>query len=183
MASAELQAVKRHFMFGLVLTFCMLPLQGATLERLSLADMIGKSTSIERATVTGSYAVAQGPVIYTHYKLQISERLKGAGISEFVVPGGIVGQRRQFFAGAPQFQPGDEFVFFLWTGKAGLTQVIGLTQGLFAVAPGGAADPSVTRAASQELMLDTHTGRPVKDETLVMRLSDLRSQIAKGGNQ
>ena len=35
-----------------------------------------------------------------------------------------------------------------------------------------------TRAASRELMLDRTTGRPVKDQTLTMRLSDLRSKIA-----
>ena len=40
-----ISAVKRHFMLALVLTFCMLPLQGATLERLSLDDMIAKSTA------------------------------------------------------------------------------------------------------------------------------------------
>ena len=74
-------------------------------------------------------------------------------------------------------------MFFLWTSKAGLTQVIGLTQGLFAIAPGGSADPSVTRAASTELMLDTNTGHPVKDQTLVMKLSDLRTQIGKGASQ
>jgi len=169
-------------MSALVLTFCMSPLQGATLGRLSLSDMIGKSTSIERAKITSSYAAADGPVIYTHYKLQISEQLKGFVVSEIVVPGGTASGIRQFFAGAPQFQSGDEFVFFLWTSREGLTQVMGLTQGLFAVGSGGDADPTVTRPASQELMLDTSTGHPVKDETLVMKLSALRSQI-KGVSQ
>jgi hypothetical protein len=56
--------------------------------------------------------------------------------------------------------------------------VIGLTQGLFAVSADGTSNPAVTRNASHELMLDPRTGRPVKDETLVMRMSDLRSQIA-----
>ena len=170
-------------MHSLVLTFCMLPLQCATLERLSLSEMITKSTSIVRAKVTGSFAAFQGPVIYTHYKIQVTELLKGSAVSEFVVPGGVANGVSQFFAGAPQFQPGDDFVFVLWTSKAGLTQVIGLTQGLFAVAADGAADPNVTRAASQELMLDSRTGQPVKDQTLVMRLSDLRTQIAKGGTK
>jgi hypothetical protein len=182
MRTALFTSVKRHFMFALVLTFCMSPLQGATLERLSLSDMIAKSTSVERAKVTSSYAAAEGPVIYTHYKLLVSEQLKGTVASEIVVPGGTANGIRQFFAGAPQFQTGDEFVFFLWTSKSGLTQVIGLTQGLFAVAPGSDSDPSLTRLASGELMLDTSTGHPVKDSTLVMRLSDLRSQI-KGGKQ
>lgn len=169
-------------MSALVLTFCMSPLQGATLGRLSLSDMIGKSISIERAKIASSFAAAEGPVIYTHYKLQVSEQLKGLAISEIVVPGGVANGIRQFFAGAPQFQAGDEFVFFLWTSKSGLTQVMGLTQGLFTVAAGGGADPTVTRVASEELMLDTGTGHPVKDQTIVLKLSDLRARV-KGVSQ
>ena len=53
MGTALLLAVKRHFIHALVLTFCMLPLQCATLERLSLDDMVAKATSIVRAKVTG----------------------------------------------------------------------------------------------------------------------------------
>jgi hypothetical protein len=174
--------VKCHFMFVLLVT-SMSPLQCATLERLSLSSLIGKSTSIERGKVVSSYATIDGPIVYTHYKLQVSEQYKGAPVPEIVVYGGTANGVRQFIAGAPQFKPGDEFVFFLWTSKAGLTYVMGLTQGLFSVAPGGAADPLLTRAASQELMLDSVTGHPVKDQTLVMRLSELRAQIAQGGKQ
>ena len=177
------EGVKRHFILLLLLAFGLPPLQCATLQRLSLSDMISQSVAIERAKVVNSWAAMEGPVVYTHYKLQVSERLKGASISEIVVPGGTANNIRQFFAGAPQCQVGDEFVFFLWTSKSGLTQVIGLTQGLFAVASGGAADPSVTRAASTELMLDATTGHPVKDQTLVMKLSDLRAQITRGVQQ
>ena len=180
--SAFPDSVKRHFILLFLWLFGAAPLQCATLQRLSLTDMITASVSIERATVVNSWTAMQGPVVYTHYKLQVSEQLKGLAIAEIVVPGGTAGNVRQFFAGAPQFQTGDDFVFFLWTSKAGLTQVIGLTQGLFAVTPGGAADPAVTRAASSELMLDG-TGRPVKDSTLVMKLSDLRAQIVKGARQ
>jgi hypothetical protein len=73
---------------------------------------------------------------------------------------------------------GDQYVFFLWTSRAGLTQVMGLTQGLFAIAADGSADPMVTRAATRELMLDPKTAQPVKDAALSMHLSDLRSLIA-----
>src|SRR5436305_11139949 len=71
------QAVKRHFMSALVLTFCMSPLQSATLERLSLDDMIAKSTVIVRGKVTSAYAAASGPIIYPNYTVQVSQRLKG----------------------------------------------------------------------------------------------------------
>ena len=169
-----------HFLFGLVLLFCMEPLQGATLERLSLDDMIQKSTSIVRAKVAGSYAGFTGTVVYTHYQLQVSETYKGTtpAASEVAIPGGVANNLRQIFAGAPEFNTGDEYVFFLWTGKSGITQVIGLTQGLFAISAGSAADPVATRTASHELMLEPGTARQVKDQTLVMKLSDLRARIA-----
>jgi hypothetical protein len=157
----------------------MAPLQCATLQRLSLDDMIAKSTSIVRGKVTTSWAAFSGPIVYTHYTIQVSERFKGSGGNtvEVVVPGGVANGVRQSFAGTPSFQPGDELVFFLWMGKSGRNQVIGLTQGLFSLAGDGAPDPLATRAASRELMLDS-SGRPVKDQTLRMRLSELRSRIS-----
>src|SRR5689334_17355761 len=100
MATAFLSIVKRHFMLALVLTFCMSPLQCATLERLSLDDMIVKSTSIVRGKVGQSRVVASGPVIYTYYTIQVSERFKGAqGTAlEVAVPGGEINGLRQTFA-------------------------------------------------------------------------------------
>jgi len=164
-------------MFALVLTFCMSPLQSATLERLSLDDMIGKSTLIVRGTVAGASAAASGPVIYTHYTVRVTERLKGQADStvDVSIPGGTANGLRQTFAGAPTLNKGDDFVFFLYTGRDGRTTILGLTQGLFSLSAG--SDPVSTRAASRELMLDRVTGRPVKDETMVMRLSALRSRI------
>ncbi len=181
MRSALSPAVKRHLMRALVLTLFSMPLQCATLERLSLDDMISKSTVIVRGKITGSSAAFAGtaPVIYTHYSIQVSEWLKGLGGTtvDLAVPGGVVNNVRQSFSGAPSFNIGDEDVFFLWTSKAGLTQVIGLTQGLFSLAQDGSSDPVATRLASHELMLDSRTGQPVKDQPLIMHLSDLRSQI------
>jgi hypothetical protein len=172
--------VKRPFLFAAALVCGIVPLHGATLERLTLDDMIGKSTVIVRGKVTAVSAAASGPVIYTHYKVQVSERFKGhAGATlDVSVPGGTANGLRQTFSGAPTLNHGDEFVFFLYTGRDGRTTILGLTQGLFAL--DGGADPVSTRSASRELMLDRRTGRPVKDETVVMRLSELRSRIAAG---
>jgi hypothetical protein len=164
------------FLFGVVTS----PLQCATLERLSLTDMIQKSTAIVRATVAGSSVAQSGPVIYTHYQLQVNELYKGPAQStvDLALPGGIARGFQQIYSGAPQLHPGEEYVFFLWTGKSGLTQVIGLTQGLFAVSDVGAANPALTRSASHETMVDHSTGRQVRDQTLSMTLSGLKSQIA-----
>src|SRR5436309_10163573 len=106
--NAASRVVKRHFMIATVLTFAMGPLQCATLERLSLDDMIGKATSIVRGKVSTSYAAFSGPVIYTHYTIQVSERYKGVGGSsvEVLVPGGVVNGQRQSFAGTPSLGSG-----------------------------------------------------------------------------
>ena len=182
MATALSGGVKRYLQIALVLTSCVAPLCCATLERLSLDDMISKSTAIVRGKVTGSFVAvaANTPVIYTHYTIQVSERFKGpAGNTvDVVVPGGVLNNVSQSWSGAPGFSTGDEYVFFLWTSRAGLTQVIGLTQGLFSVAHDDSTDPVATRSASHELMLDRSTGQPVKDQPLVMHLSELRSRIS-----
>jgi hypothetical protein len=180
MLSALSRLVKYRLPATLALTLCLPQVWSATLQRLSLDDMIGQSTVIVRAKVKSSYAAYSGPIVYTHYSIQVSENLKGgAGNTlDVVVPGGSVNGMRQSFAGTPTFNAGDEYVFFLWTGKSGLTQVMGLTQGLFSVASDGSTDPMLTRAASRELMLDSATGRPVADQPMSMHASDLRLRIA-----
>ena len=170
--------MRRHFslLLGLVCGICA---QAATLERLSLDEMTARSTSIVRGKVESSWAAFTGPVIYTHFRIRVTERFKGPNQAsvEIVVPGGVANNLRQSFSGVPEFAIGDEYVFFLWTGKDKLTQVIGLTQGLFSLAKDDPTDPTTTRAASRELMFDRSTGKPVKDQTLVMRLSELRNRI------
>src|SRR5262245_11292073 len=113
--------------------------------------MISKATSIVRGKVTGSWSAFSGPVIYTHYTVQVSERFKGPAQNsvEGVVPGGVANNLRQTFAGAPELTPGSEYVLLLWTGSDGVTQIIGLTQGLFAVDK-ESGDPQTTRTASRE---------------------------------
>jgi hypothetical protein len=170
-------SVQRCFLSTLVLSFCILPLQCATLERLSLDDLIAKSTSIVRGTVVGSYAAMRGPLIYTHYAIQVKENLKGSPqtIVDVAVPGGTAGQFQQIFAGAPQLPAGGDLVLFLWTGRSGLTQIMGLTQGLFSVSKDQSA---ATRPATSELMLDPVTAQPVKDQSLTLQMGDLRSRVA-----
>jgi len=180
MRSALPYRVKHYAWFAVLLVFGIRPLPCATLQQLTMDDLIAQSTAIVRGTVVDSWAALTGSVIYTHYKIQVSESLKGLrqGSVEVVVAGGVVNNLSQSFSGSPTLNKGDQFVLFLWTSRAGLTQIMGLTQGLFAIAPGASTDPMATRAASRELMLDPKTAQPVKDAMLSMRLSDLRSRIA-----
>lgn len=161
-------------------------LQASTLLQLSLNDMIQQSTAIVRGKVQPSYTALRGSVIYTHYQVQVTETLKGAPAAQLdvAVLGGISNGMRQNFAGAPTLASGQDYVLFLWTSKTGLTQVIGLSQGLFGVITNSSGQLTVVRAASTEMMLNS-AGQPVADSDIQMSLNSLRTQIqstvAKGG--
>ena len=173
--------MKRIFQIVLATACLLTPVSAATLERLSMDDLIAKSTNIVRGTVTASWSAFTGSVIYTHYKIQVSEQFKGAGSGsvEIMVPGGTVKDLHQSASGSPVLNKGDDCVFFLWTSKAGITWIMGLTQGLFALPSGSpAANATATRQPSRELMLDGATGHPVKDSALSLSLSDLRTRVA-----
>jgi hypothetical protein len=180
--------VPRSVGFALFMVLGTFPLPSATLVRLSLNDMINESTAIVRGTVTGSYAAYQGRVIYTHYTVQVTEQMKGntTNVADIAIPGGKLNGVQQWFAGTPQLPVGGDFVLFLWTGQSGLTQIIGLTQGLFTVSSTDPSNVTATRPASQEVLLDPATGRQVEDQALSYRLTDLRSQVVStlgGGAQ
>jgi hypothetical protein len=177
-----LRPERQTFMRILSLAMALSGLMGATtLEKLSMADMIQQSTAIVRAKVTGSYTTLRGREIYSHYQLQVTENLKGSSqITDVAIPGGAAQGMRQMVAGAPALTLGQEYVVFLWTGKSGLTQVMGLSQGLFTVLQNAAGDAVLVRPAAMVTMVDAG-GKIVSDQAVTIRLSDLRSQIQAAG--
>jgi hypothetical protein len=169
--------MRRWLKFGLPALLFGITLQSATLERLSIDDMARKSTAIVRARISGSYTAQHGSFIYTHYKAQVTETWKGAAtVVDFAVPGGVLGPYRQVVSGAPRLAEGSEYVLFLWAGSSGLTQLVGLSQGVLSLVPDKNGELVATRAASRELMLDSR-GRLVTDQAISIRLNDLRGQV------
>ena len=155
-----------------------MPIGAATLEKLSLEEMIQKSTAIVRGRAAGVRTVARGPVIYTLHHVQVAEQWKGPALSEIevAVPGGAMNGLRQTFSGAPDLLEGAEYVLFLWTGGNGLTQIIGLSQGKFALAKDKKESKTVHRTAATEQMIDSR-GRTVEDTPLRMSLKQLDERI------
>jgi hypothetical protein len=151
---------------------------GATLERLTLDDMSSKATAVVRGKIVSSYTAMQGATIYTHYRVQVSEVWKGANQQtvDVMLPGGMMNGLRQSFAGVPQLNAGDEYVMFLWTGKSGNTQLLGLTQGLFAVTQNDAGETLASRGVSAELMLDAN-GKAVQDQAVKMTVKAMNSRV------
>jgi hypothetical protein len=173
----QVQAMQKVFICAL-LTASLAGLRGSTLQQLSLDDMIQKSTVIVRGKAQPSGTGFRGSVIYSHYQVQVSETLKGTAASQWdvAVPGGVSAGLRQSFAGAPALIPGQEYILFLWTSKTGLTQVIGLSQGLFSVSATASGQPVVIRAASTERMVNA-SGQLVSDSDIQMSLPDLRARV------
>lgn len=169
----------RRFRFTLVLISWLVPLQSATLERLTLDDMIEKSTAIVRGRVMDKSAAMSGGTVFTIYRVQVTERWKGpAGESVDVrVPGGRANGIRQVCEGAPELATGKEYVLFLWTSRSGATYITGFTQGLFEL-PGAGGEPMAVRPASGDTVLEPETGRAVRSERIELRLRELSTRIS-----
>jgi hypothetical protein len=181
--------MRRLALWGVVVG-CLTCLSASTLQRLTLDDMILKSTMIVQGTVQpGSTAAMRGPIIYTHYQIAVTATYKGTPSGQtasgqtpsgqtidVAVPGGALNGMLQPVAGAPTLNAGQQYFFFLWTSKSGLTQVIGLSQGLFGVSTNAQGQVVVSRAAASAPMLDS-SGNPVTDTSLQIPLGQLVSQI------
>jgi hypothetical protein len=153
-----------------------------TLLQLSLGDLIRQSTGIVRAKVTGSSAGLRGQSVYTFYHLEVLENAKSGQNQgkeiDVAIPGGTLNGMRQVVVGAPTLTTGTEYVVFLWTGKSGLTQIMGLSQGLFLAAEDGSGKIKLTRPAASDLMLDEN-GKAVGDQAMGWEWNDLRTRIQK----
>jgi hypothetical protein len=177
--------MRKLIILGLLGALATLP--GSTLRQLTLDDMIRQSTMIVHGTVQPGIVSSRGSMIFSHYTVQVSETYKSpasqpASQIDFGVPGGSLNGLIQRYSGAPSLTAGQDYVLFLWTSKTGLTQIIGLSQGLFSVisTPGGA--PTVVSAGTAERMLNS-AGQPVGVSTISMTLTALKAEIASVLNE
>jgi hypothetical protein len=156
------------------------PAGATTLRKMSMNDLILESTSIVRARVTAARSAAIGRDIYTYYQLQVSDTLKQGAIlpAEIAVPGGVYGNLRQIGIGSPVLAEGQEYVLFLWTSRSGMTQIMGLSQGMFNLRQDASGATVLNRPAISDQMLDK-SGKPVTDTGMTMKWSDLRAQIVQ----
>lgn len=170
--------IQRLVSAAVLSVIALAPLSATTLQRLSVDEMTQQSSAIVRAKVTGCSGVLRGANVWTIYQLQVLETLKGARTSsvQVAVPGGVAGGMRQMVAGAPTLTTGAEYVFFLWQGRSGLIQLIGLSQGLLSVTRDAEGNINLVRPAAKEVMLDQNL-KPVTDPGLRLRWNDLRSRV------
>ena len=143
--------------------------------------MTDQSTVVVRATVTSGGAEFANGSVSTHYQLSVSEVWKGSAGTQIdvYVPGGRAGGFRELVPGAPELTVGAEYVVFLWVGRSGRPQIMGLSQGLFNVTKDDKGTMVLERPGVREMMVDPATGRPVTDETVRMKASDVKALVQK----
>jgi hypothetical protein len=179
-ASYVTEPMRWCFVLFLFLALCLAS-PAATLQYLTLDDLVVQCTAIVRGTVSGSHTVLRGPVVYTAYTLSVGETWKGSVGStvDVAVPGGVSNGARQTFAGAPELTPGGDYLVFLWTSKSGLNVIMGLSQGLFQLlSQGDGLDAMVTQSGSAEIMLSA-TGKQVAERPIHMRLGQFHAAVRR----
>ena len=162
----------------------------ATLEQLSTDRLIDESTEIVRGTVSYCSYLYRAPMIWTVCEVNVTERFKGSATSgaaatkvQVAIPGGVASGYRQTFEGTPALERNSEYLFFLWQGKSGLKQIMGLSQGLLSIAKDEKGNLVAVRPASAERMINA-SGQPVQDPGWTSSISDLAGRIqsrSKGG--
>jgi len=183
MGTALRHIVPKPVRVALCLALCLAPAWGATLELLSLDDLISKSTTIVQAQVTGSSAYYTGTVIYTHYSISVLAQWKGSSQSaiDVMVPGGTAKRIRQTYPGVPRLTVGQQYVLFLWKSKEGRTYTMGFTQGVFNLLQDASGNITATQMPTTETILSPGTGQAVKSQPISMPLVQLISAITAGG--
>ena len=155
-----------------------------TLEKLALDDMIVKSTEIVRGRVSSISSLRRGALILTQARVTVSERWKGPEASsvDVFLHGGTFQGLRQTFSGTPELREGSEYVFFLWAGKSGNRQIIGLSQGVLDIqvtdAKTGTVELMAHRAAIAD-MVDRGTGQEVDDPGFTIPVNQLRTRVKR----
>jgi hypothetical protein len=114
------------------------------------------------------------------YRVQVNQTYKGTVGREIpvAVPGGRFGTVVQNFSGAPTLNEGQDYLLFLWTSPSGLTQVIGLSQGLYRLKRSTAGEAIVSRPAAAEGMLDA-SGKFVEDTPVTMGYREMIDKIRR----
>jgi hypothetical protein len=153
----------------MALFLCAGSLQATLVPRMSLEEVVDASESIVQGTVVRTWSAwDEGhKYIWTHYEIQVADRLKGNLPGRVVVsePGGTVGEIELQIAGTPQYKVGEEVVLFAERTPLGLLRTCGWGQGKFQIsrsARGGTV--TVTTAVKGIQLVDRPAGSEAKQQ-------------------
>jgi hypothetical protein len=153
-----------------------------TIERLTVDEMIAKSTLIVRGKSAVGEGVRRGGIIYTEYVFRVEETIKGSAPAtlRLTVPGGTVRGASQMFAGTPRLEPGQDYVVFVWTSRGGVHHIIGLSQGLFDAKVNSAGEWVLRRGPASAHVVDQQ-GKEIADQALELNWSEVKRRVRGAG--
>jgi hypothetical protein len=132
-------------------------LEATLVPRMSLEEVVNASESIVQGTVVRTWSDwdEAHKYIWTHYEIQVADKLKGVVAGKFVVsePGGAVGETELQIAGTPQYAVGEEVVLFAERTPLGYLRTCGWGQGKFQVARTAADGQATVRTAVKGVQL------------------------------
>ena len=111
-----------------------------TVERLSFAEMTDSSEAIVSGQIADSWSAwdSEHKYIWTHYRILVSNTLKGEGsLVEIAEPGGVMGNVGMQIGGGTLFQRGETVLVFLQRMPNGYLRTAGLGQGKYTVDAAG----------------------------------------------
>jgi hypothetical protein len=132
-------------------------LQATLVPRMSLEEVVDASESIVHGTVTRTWTDwdEAHKYIWTHYEIQVMDKLKGDAPGTLVVsePGGTVGETELQIVGTPHYEKGEEVVLFAERTPLGYLRTCGWGQGKFNVERSGASGRTTVRTAAKGIEL------------------------------
>jgi len=169
---------------GILALAALLPAPATTLQRLSVDDLVAKSTGVVRATARPQSSFQRNGMIYTSYRLEVREALKGSAVTtlEVIVPGGDYQGLHQTVTGSPVLRTGVEYVVFYWTGPSGMNHIVGLGQGLFEVQQNTSGEVVLKRRAMDSEVFGAPSGNQ-SDHGLALKWNELRDKLARQAEQ
>jgi hypothetical protein len=104
---------------------------------MSLEEVVDASAAIVHGNVVRTWSAwdEDHRYIWTHYEVQVMDKLKGTANSTIVIsePGGAVGETELQVVGTPKYEVGEEVVLFAEETPLGLLRTCGWGQGKFKV--------------------------------------------------
>ena len=124
--------IKLHIILLISFTFQS---YATSMHSLHIQDLIKNSHAIVHGQFLDQEPIVWNGQQWTRLKFRILSFLKGDGSAnmEIIQPGGNNGKYRTIVTGTRQFIPEEHYCLFLWNGPDNKKQIIGYSQGSFAL--------------------------------------------------
>ena len=127
-----------HLLGGIgILVMIAPPLSATIVPKMDLPQLVQNADAIVQGTVEQVYSRwdAEHKLVFTYVPIRVDESIKGGPRRTVLIRqlGGTIGALNMMVAGTPSFQAGDQAIMFLSDQNDGTFQVVGLSQGRYAI--------------------------------------------------